>query len=132
MGKVRPLTEDTIAKSLRDVPPEALRDISREEFFAEYQRLRSWLGALRKSSFGREVLALSWCRVAKHCCVSGLWQKGFCVDVASAVEAADHTHTPAVGTSVRVKGARSLHSVGGGDSRVQYALAQVHQYFLVR
>ena len=57
-GKLWPSTEDTIAKSLRDVPPEALRDISCEEFFAEYQRLRSWLGVLRKSSFGREVLAL--------------------------------------------------------------------------
>ena len=103
-GKLWPLTEDAIAKSLRDVPPEALRDISCEEFFAEYQRLRSWLGALKNSSLGREVLALSRCRVANHCCVSGLWQKGFWVDVASVVEATDHTHIPAVGTSVRVKG----------------------------
>ena len=103
-GKLWPLTEDAIAKSLRDVPPEALCEISCEEFVAEYHRLRCWLGAMRKSSFGREVLALSRCRVAKHCCVSGLWQKGFWVDVASVVEATDHTYIPAAGASVHVKG----------------------------
>ena len=58
-GKLWPLREDDIAKTMRNVPPEALRDISSEEFFAEYHRLRCWLGAMRASLVGREVLSLS-------------------------------------------------------------------------
>ena len=103
-GKLWPLTEDDIAKSMRDVPLEALRDISCEEFFAEYHRLRCWLGAMRTSFCGREVVSLSRCRVAKKGCASGLWQNGFWVDVASVVEATDHTYIPATGASVNVKG----------------------------
>ena len=114
-GKLWPLTEDDIANSMRDVPLEALCDLSCDEFFAEYHRLRCWLGAMRTSVFGREVLSLSRRRVAKQgCasglwqngqgCASGLWQNGFWVDVASVLEATDHTYIPATGASVHVKG----------------------------
>ena len=131
-GTLWPLREDDIAESLRDAPPEALRDISCGEFFAQYHRLRCWLGAMRTSPFGREVLSLSWCRVAKHGCASGLWQKGCWVDVASVVEATDHTYIPATGASVHVNGAGLLHSAGGGDAGVQHALAQVHHEYTLR
>ena len=102
-GKLWPLREDDIAKTMRNVPPEALRDISSEEFFAEYHRLRCWLGAMRASPVGREVLSLSRCRVAKNGCASGHWQKDFWVDVASVIEARDHTYIPAIGSSIHVK-----------------------------
>ena len=112
---------EQVARCMYNIPEEMLARISLHEFVEQYDQLRSWLGSFRKSSFGREILNLVRCKVTMEPASGGLepasdrkrvttdgaaghWQrKAFWTDVATIVEATDHTFIPAVGIYVHVR-----------------------------